>query len=341
MFCRDLAAAAAFFAPLGFHLVSVFPADAPRQLVLAGHGLSLCLQRSSVDGGGHLRWRGAPPRTLTAPNGARVEIVADTDAPPRIAVEATFAVHRPRAGHAFHEGRAGMLYRDLLPGRLLGAVIASHIRIPCGGPVPDYVHSHRVHGQAIYVLAGEVTVVYEDQGPPFVLRAGDCVLQPPGIRHRVLACSDGLEVIEVASPAEHITIVEHELALPTPTLLPDRRFGGQRFWRHVAATATTHGGGDGFRVRDCGLASASNGNLALRVFTRAADGPPPTMLAASSKLRLGILVAGAATLADQPVRAGDLFVVPPTIAVPIAAASADLEWLEFALPHDPGAGSPK
>lgn len=337
LFCRDLAAAEAFFTPLGFRLVSVFPADAPRQIVLTGNGLALYLQRSSVDGGGHLRLVGEAPRTLTAPNGTRVDIVPRHDAPPRVGVDAAFAVHRPRDRTAFHQGRAGMLYRDLLPGRLLGAVIASHIRIPRGGPVPDYVHSHRVHGQAIYVLAGEVTVVYEDQGPPFVLRAGDCVLQPPGIRHRVIACSDGLEVIEVASPAEHLTVVEHELALPTATLAPDRRFGGQRFWRHVAAAATTQSSGDGFRMRDCGIGQASNGNLALRVCTRAADGPAPTRVAASSKVRLGVMVAGTLTLAGQTAVAGDLFVLPPTLVFPVAGASADLEWLEFALPHELGA----
>ena len=340
MFCRDLAAAEAFFTPLGFRLVSVFPADAPRHLVLTGHGLSLCLQRSSVDGGGHLRLCGDPPQTLTAPNGTRIEIVAGNGAPPRIRIEATFAVHRPRAGHAFHEGRAGMLYRDLLPGRLLGAVIASHIRIPRGGPVPDYVHSHHVHGQAIYVLAGEVTVVYEDQGPPFVMRAGDCVLQPPGIRHRVLACSDGLEVVEVASPAEHLTVVAHELPLPTATTSPERRFAGQRFWRHEAAAATTQDGGDGFRIRDCGLGPASRGNLAVRVFTVAAAGPSPTQLAAVSKVRLCYVVHGGVTIAGQRLLAGDLCVLPPTSAFAVAEPTADLEWLEFTLPCELGDPAP-
>jgi hypothetical protein len=41
-----------------------------------------------------------------------------------------------RAGEApFLRGRAGMDYRDLLPGRLGGRYIASHIRIASGGPV--------------------------------------------------------------------------------------------------------------------------------------------------------------------------------------------------------------
>ena len=62
-------------------------------------------------------------------------------------------------------------------------------------------------------------MVYEDQGPPFLMRAGDGVLQPPHIRHRVLECSDGFEVIEIGAPTEHATLVDHDMALPTEQLL--------------------------------------------------------------------------------------------------------------------------
>jgi quercetin dioxygenase-like cupin family protein len=133
---------------------------------------------------------------------------------------------RARDG-AWHRGRAGMDYRDLVPDRRGGALIASHIRVEQGGPVPDYVHYHDVHVQLIYCACGWVRLVYEDQGEPFVMTAGDCVVQPPQIRHRVLECSPGLEVIEVASPATHATHVDHELALPTSRR--DRSYAGQRF----------------------------------------------------------------------------------------------------------------
>src|SRR6185436_13024852 len=106
-------------------------------------------------------------------------------------------------------GRAGMRYRDLIPGRQGGRFIASHIAIPEGGPVADYVHHHFVRVQLIYCHRGWVRVVYEDQGAPFMLEAGDCVLQPPGIRHRVLESSVGLEVIEIGSPAVHETFADH------------------------------------------------------------------------------------------------------------------------------------
>jgi quercetin dioxygenase-like cupin family protein len=126
-------------------------------------------------------------------------------------------------------GRAGMQYRDLIPCRLGGAVVASHIRIPKGGETPDYVHYHRVIFQMIYCKAGWARLVYEDQGPPFIMNAGDCVLQPPEIRHRVLETSDAFEVIEIACPAVHETWRDHEIHLPTPRKRPDRQFSGQYF----------------------------------------------------------------------------------------------------------------
>lgn len=75
-----------------------------------------------------------------------------------------------------------------------------------------------------YCRSGWVRVVYEDQGESFVMHAGDCVLQPPEIRHRVIESSDDLEVIEVSVPAEHETFAEHEITLPNKTFKPDRIF---------------------------------------------------------------------------------------------------------------------
>ena len=141
----------------------------------------------------------------------------------------------PRAHDGgWHRGRAGMDYRDLVPDRRGGALIASHIRIEHGGPVADYVHYHDIRVQLIYCLRGWVRLVYEDQGEPFVMSAGECVVQPPQIRHRVLECSAGLEVIEVASPAAHATHVDHDLALPTPRR--ERTYSSQRFaWCRASA----------------------------------------------------------------------------------------------------------
>jgi quercetin dioxygenase-like cupin family protein len=160
---------------------------------------------------------------------------------------------------AWHRGRAGMDYRDLVPDRRGGAIIASHIRIEQGGPVPDYVHFHDIRVQLIYCLHGWVRLVYEDQGEPFVMTAGDCVVQPPQIRHRVLECSPGLEVIEVTAPAVHATHVDHVLALPTPRR--ERTYAGQSFaWcrpGELDRVAAATGGLAAIRV--------ANGELAISV----------------------------------------------------------------------------
>ncbi|HEY9436112.1 MAG TPA: cupin domain-containing protein [Blastocatellia bacterium] len=185
-----------------------------------------------------------------------------TDSP-----EEGFVISRQGAANdAWYVGRAGMQYRDLIPGRLGGRFIASHIRIPDGGETPDYVHYHKALFQMIYCKEGWARLVYEDQGPPFALEAGDCVLQPPEIRHRVLESSAGLEVIEVACPAEYETCADHEMRLPTPEVLPERLFGGQRFALHRAREASWAPWRlDGFVARDTGVAAATKGLAAARV----------------------------------------------------------------------------
>jgi quercetin dioxygenase-like cupin family protein len=57
-----------------------------------------------------------------------------------------------------------------------------------------------------YVLKGWMKFVYEGQGEHTV-REGDCVLQPAGIVHNELACSDDVEILEIYSPAVHETRV--------------------------------------------------------------------------------------------------------------------------------------
>jgi quercetin dioxygenase-like cupin family protein len=56
----------------------------------------------------------------------------------------------------------------------------------------------------VYVLNGWATFEYEGQGQ-HTIRRGDCILQPPRIRHREIACSEDFEVLEIVSPAEFAT----------------------------------------------------------------------------------------------------------------------------------------
>ena len=69
-------------------------------------------------------------------------------------------------------------------------------------------------------------MLYEDQGGMLRLTAGDCFIQPPEIRHRVLQASDGIEVIEIGVPAEHVTEIDHEMTLPTPHVSARPRMAG-------------------------------------------------------------------------------------------------------------------
>jgi mannose-6-phosphate isomerase-like protein (cupin superfamily) len=68
------------------------------------------------------------------------------------------------------------------------------------------LHRHLCDFQMFYVLKGWIRFVYEGQGE-HTFRAGDCVVQPAGIVHNELECSDDVEILEVYSPAVHETVV--------------------------------------------------------------------------------------------------------------------------------------
>lgn len=68
------------------------------------------------------------------------------------------------------------------------------------------LHRHLCDFQMYYVLKGWIKFVYEGQGE-HTFHPGDCVLQPAGIVHNELDCSDDLEILEIYSPAVHQTVV--------------------------------------------------------------------------------------------------------------------------------------
>jgi quercetin dioxygenase-like cupin family protein len=205
---------------------------------------------------------------------------------------------KPERTPGWNTGRAGMQYRDLIPER--PGFIASHIRVPDGGPVPDYVHYHAIAFQMIYCYRGWVRLVYEDQGDPFVMHAGECVTQPPQIRHRVLECSPGLEVVEIATPASHATFVDHALALPNGVC--DREWSGQRFV-HLR---------EGFA--DDAMTRATGGIASMRIRRDASAITRPVF---------GFVLRGSV----QGLVATDAFYGTPVLTNP----SPDLQWLEVAM----------
>lgn len=226
------------------------------------------------------------------------------------------------------KGRAGMEYRDLIPDRLGGRVIASHIRIANGGEVPDYIHYHKIQFQMIYCRTGWIRVVYEDQGPPFVMNTGDCVLQPPGIRHRVLESSAGAEVIEVSAPAEHETWVEHELELPTAEMKPDRIFEGQRFMLHRAGGTDPS---DACAITETDIERATDGLAGVRVVKLAGDAtysPEPF-----GEIVFFYVLSGSIRTneSNQTLRADEHIVFTDQVDKPTVTACEDTEFLEVRL----------
>ncbi len=106
--------------------------------------------------------------------------------------------------------RTFMEYRDLgVANATHGQVRAHVIRIRKDGPRAHDLHTTGLHRhlcdfQMFYVLKGWMKFVYEGQGEQ-TFREGDCVLQPAGIVHNELECSDDVEILEIYSPAVHET----------------------------------------------------------------------------------------------------------------------------------------
>ncbi|WP_037310444.1 cupin domain-containing protein [Ruegeria halocynthiae] len=328
---------------LGMRMDMIYPADDPRVAVFSGHGLRLRIEKDAPEAPGTLRILTENPdgfadgqRSLVAPNGTRVEI--DELNPPLVMPDTvhSFVVRRLKDQAPWIIGRAGMHYRDLVPDRLGGSIIASHIRIPDGGPVPDMVHFHKVGFQLIFCIHGWVDVVYEDQGDKMCLTAGDCFIQPPEIRHRVLEASDNVQVIEIGVPAEHVTEIDHEMELPTPHHRPDREWQGQRFVFNQAEGAEW---GPfrlpGFICRDTTIAKNTKGVAGVQV-VRKGQGDP-VWAAHDTDIHFTFVMNGAVTLEGEgrdPFRLeqGDAFVIPPGMRTRLADPSDDVELLEITLP---------
>jgi mannose-6-phosphate isomerase-like protein (cupin superfamily) len=107
--------------------------------------------------------------------------------------------------------RSFMEYRDLgVAAATHGQVRAHVIRVKKDGPGAHDLHTTGLHRhlcdfQLFYVLKGWMKFVYEGHGE-HTFHAGDCVVQPAGIVHNELDCSDDVEILEVYSPAVHETV---------------------------------------------------------------------------------------------------------------------------------------
>jgi len=105
-------------------------------------------------------------------------------------------------GAAFDGGlRAFFAYRDLGIAKASGGGFMAHVirAIPGKHAEPKW-HRHHLDFQMVFVTRGWVRFEYEDIGE-VMLKPGDSVYQPPMIRHRELAHSEDLELVEITSPA--------------------------------------------------------------------------------------------------------------------------------------------
>ena len=352
--CKELAPTLQFFVDrLKFRVVAIFPADSPSTAMVTGYGLTLHLHQS--EGGAH-KGEGQWPTTLhllcddpqavaggqrelVAPNGVVIRLVhAD---PPMVLppTRQELVLSLEKEGTQWSVGRAGMRYRDLLPQRHGGAFIASQIRILEGGPIPDYVHFHKIRFQLIFCRKGWVRVVYEGQGEPFVMQAGDCVLQPPMIRHRVLESSAGAEVVEIGSPAQHITMADLNMSLPCPHLPSDHDFSGQRFVRHIAQDAVWEPWRiAGFEARDTGIAAATSGLATVRVVRHTAHNAPATAQSHTSEFCFYFVLSGAVRCvvdgSAHVLRSDDSITIPGGMRYALEPQGS-VELLEVMLPAEP------
>lgn len=329
---------------LKMRLDMIYPADNPEVAVLSGHGLRLRIQKGAAESPGTLRILTDDPdhfangaRQLIAPNGTKIEI---DDLNPSMILPATehaFVVRRLADQAPWVLGRAGMSYRDLIPSRLGGAMIASHIRVP-DGPVPDMVHFHKVGFQLIFCVAGWVDVLYEDQGDILRINAGDCFIQPPGIRHKVLQ-SEGVQVVEIGVPADHVTEIDHDMTLPTAHLRPLREWEGQRFVHNIGASGTYNAFRiPGFEARDTTINANTKGVASVMVMRP--SGAATQWTKHSGDIVFTFVMAGEMTLEGQgkdPYRlsVGDAFVIPPGMATRYTDTTPDLQLIEVSLPGNP------
>ena len=98
-------------------------------------------------------------------------------------------------------------YRDLGIKAASNGDYVAHIVRANGKKQSDEVqqwHYHDCDFQFVQVLNGWATFEYEGEGVK-TIKKGDCIFQIPRIKHREIACSEDLEILEIVSPSEFET----------------------------------------------------------------------------------------------------------------------------------------
>jgi mannose-6-phosphate isomerase-like protein (cupin superfamily) len=106
--------------------------------------------------------------------------------------------------------RAYFEYRDLGIKRATGGKILAHVIRARPEKAPHGAwHRHDCKAQFVYVLKGWMLLEYEGVGK-VMMKPGTCFYQPPNIRHREIAHSKNVEVLEIVAPADFKTTSAEE-----------------------------------------------------------------------------------------------------------------------------------
>ena len=145
--------------------------------------------------------------------------------------------------------------------------------------------------------------------------AGNCVIQPPEIRHKVLYASENIEVIEIGVPAEHVTTIDHNMQLPNSRFNPKRLFQGQKFV-HFKSDLTSWKDHrlPGFVCKETGI-SENTQNIAGVQIVKTNGGQSKTNTH-SSDILFNFVMEGKMRLEGEEqdpydLVSGDAFVIPP------------------------------
>jgi hypothetical protein len=140
---------------------------------------------------------------------ATAKVRAKTKAKPKRPAQRFTVSHHNEADFKVNGLRPYAAYRDLgIAAATNGLATAHVIRHAPGTKAEDRVsnrHYHDVNFQMVYVLKGWIRSEFEGAGQ-HTFRAGSCWIQPPRIKHKVLATSDDMELLEIILPAEFDTV---------------------------------------------------------------------------------------------------------------------------------------
>jgi quercetin dioxygenase-like cupin family protein len=117
-----------------------------------------------------------------------------------------FSIQHAKDGNFVQDGlRTYFEYRDLgIKDSTDGKAVMHVIRAREGTNATGEWHRHEVQLQIVYVLKGWAIFEYEGHGQ-HRLEAGTCVHQAPGLRHREIAHSEDLELVEIVLPGDFKT----------------------------------------------------------------------------------------------------------------------------------------